>query len=163
MLGILSVPLAAILAVLAGWVSVSATSNPPGWEAGIARKVFAASLDRQAGKLQNPILPTSANLMAGMKFYREGCAGCHGDADKPSQWGTTGFYPRAPQFDAEKPRKPDWQMFWIVKYGVRYSGMGAWEKLASDDDIWKVVTFLSHLKTLPPDVEATWKRGQANN
>lgn len=155
--GILLIPLAAIMVSLFGWVSVSATSNPPRWEAFIARKAFATSIDRQAAKLQNPTSPTSVNLMAGLKFYRDGCAGCHGDAGKPSQWGTTGFYPRVPQFDSEPPLKPDWQMFWIVKHGVRYSGMGAWENLTSDGDIWKVVTFLSHLKTLPPDVEAAWR------
>lgn len=48
-------------------------------------------------------------------------------------------------------------MFWIVKHGVRYSGMGAWGGLTSDDNIWKTVTFLSHLKSLPPDVEAEWR------
>jgi hypothetical protein len=53
--------------------------------------------------------------------------------------------------------KPEWQMFWIVKHGVRYSGMGAWGGLTSDDNIWKTVTFLSHLKSLPPDVEAEWR------
>ena len=155
--GILLIPLVAIMAYLLGWVSVSATSNPPHWEVFIARTALAASVGRQAAKLQNPTSPTNANLMAGLKYYRDGCAGCHGDVGKPSQWGATGFYPRAPQFDAEPPLKPDWQMFWIVKHGVRYSGMGAWENLASDNDIWKVVTFLNHLKSLPPDVEAAWR------
>ena len=161
--GILLIAVAAILVSLAGWISVSATSNPPRWEAFLAGKAFAASIDRQATKLQNPIPPTSVNLMAGMKFYRDGCAGCHGEASKPSRWGTTGFYPRAPQFDSEPPLKPDWQMFWIVKHGVRYSGMGAWQDLASDDDIWKVVTFLGHLKSLPPDVAEVWRGRQQSN
>lgn len=158
-LGVFLIPLVAAIASVLGMVSVSATSDPPRWEVLIVRKVLAASVERQAAKLQNPFPPTSANLTAGLKFYRNGCAGCHGDAGKPSQWGTTDFYPRVPQFDSDPPVKPDWQMFWIVKHGVRYSGMGAWGSLASDEDIWKAVTFLSHLKSLPPDVEAEW-RGQ---
>jgi len=159
LLGVFLIPLAAVIASLFGWVSVTATSDPPRWESFLARKAFAASVARQAPRLQNPIAPTSANLMFGMKFYRDDCAGCHGDAGKPSQWGTTDFYPRVPQFDSEPPVKPDWQMFWIVKHGVRYTGMGAWDALTSDDNIWKTVTFLSHLKDLPPDVEVAW-RGQ---
>jgi mono/diheme cytochrome c family protein len=94
-----------------------------------------------------------------MKMYRDGCAGCHGDAGKPSDWGTKDFYPRVPQFDAQPPQKPDWQLFWIVKHGVRYSAMGGWDGLLPDQKIWNIVTFLSHIRNLPPDVEAEW-RGQ---
>lgn len=161
LLGFLVIPVAALFALFQGWVSVSATSDPPRWESFLARKAFAASVARQAPRQQNPIATTSANLMFGMKFYRDGCAGCHGDAGKPSRWGTADFYPRVPQFDSEPSLKPDWQMFWIVKHGVRYTGMGAWDSLTSDDNIWKTVTFLSHLKDLPPDVEAAWRGAPA--
>lgn len=157
LLGFLVIPVVALVALFQGWVPVSATSDPPRWESFLARKAFAASVARQAPRLQNPIAPTSANLMFGMKFYRNGCAGCHGDAGKPSRWGTEDFYPRIPQFDSQGSLKPDWQMFWIVKHGVRYTGMGAWDTFTSDDNIWKTVTFLSHLRDLPPDVEAQWR------
>jgi len=49
-------------------------------------------------------------------------------------------------------------MFWIVKHGVRYTGMGAWDKLLSDDEIWKVVTFLNHMEHLPPRVAEEFQR-----
>jgi mono/diheme cytochrome c family protein len=90
-------------------------------------------------KLQNPVQPNSGNLRVGMKIYRDNCVGCHGDSGKPSHWETTGFYSRVPQFALEPPLKPDWQMFWILKRGVRYTGMGAWEGEMSDDNIWTVV------------------------
>lgn len=162
LLGVVLIPFAALVASLSGWLSISATDNPPRWESFAAHKAFAAAIERQAPKQENPIQPTSANLIAGMKYYRNGCAGCHGDAGKPSQWGTSDFYPRIPQFDSDPPHEADWQMFWIVKHGVRYTGMGAWDTLASDEDIWKAVTFLSHLKNLPPDVEAQWRGSQAS-
>jgi len=44
------------------------------------------------------------------------------------------------------PLKPEWQLFWIVKHGVRYTGMGAWENLMSDDKIWSVVVALYQLR-----------------
>jgi mono/diheme cytochrome c family protein len=86
------------------------------------------------------------------------CAGCHGDADGPSQWGTTSFYPSVPQFAQQPPRLTAPQMFWIVKHGVRYTGMGAWNGLLSDDEIWKVVTFLNHVEHLPPRVAEEFQR-----
>jgi len=66
-------------------------------------------------------------------------------------------YPRVPQFDTEPRLRSDWQMFWIVKWGIRYTGMGAWEGEMSDEKIWMVVTFLSHLHDLPPDLQAEWR------
>ena len=96
-------------------------------------------------------------MRLGLKIYRDGCSGCHGDAGNPSRWGMTGFYPRVPQFDVEYPRKPEWQLFWIVKHGVRYTGMGAWEGLMSDAKIWAVVGFVSHLNHLPPALDADWR------
>jgi hypothetical protein len=39
---------------------------------------------------------------------------------------------------------------------VRYSGMAAWDGEIPDEKVWQVVTFLSRLRNLPPDVEADW-------
>ena len=49
-----------------------------------------------------------------MKFYINGCAGCHGDGNQRSTWGTTSFFPRVPQFGTRAPSRPDWQIFWIA-------------------------------------------------
>jgi hypothetical protein len=35
--------------------------------------------------------------------------------------------------------------------------MGAWDRLLSDEDTWRVVSFLSRLSGLPPSVDAVWK------
>src|SRR5215469_1334801 len=140
-----------------GWIPVMATSDPPHWESVVGRRALDSATARQAPKLQNPVPPTEDNLRLGLKLYRDGCSGCHGDAGNPSLWGMTGFYPRVPQFDAAHPHKPEWQLFWIVKHGVRYTGMGAWESLMSDEKIWAVVGFLSHLENLPPEVDADWR------
>ena len=48
-------------------------------------------------------LPSSDVLRAGLKVYRDGCSGCHGDYQKPSYRGTTAFYPRVPQFAPHTP------------------------------------------------------------
>ena len=106
---------------------------------------------------------TDENLLAGMKIFKDACSGCHGDPNASSDYGAS-FYPHVPQFALNPPGKPDWQLFWIVRNGVRYSGMSAWDgqwqndKAVSDDHIWKVVTFLSRLNSLPPSVNAEWHR-----
>jgi len=53
-------------------------------------------------------------------------------------------------------------MFLVVRNGIRYSGMGAWKDLISEEDTWKVGLFLSNLKSLLPAVRSEWE-GNAKN
>jgi hypothetical protein len=48
-------------------------------------------------------------------------------------------------------------MFVVVKDGIRYTGMGAWDGMLSDDEIWKAVMFLSRVQSLPEPVAAAWR------
>jgi hypothetical protein len=50
-------------------------------------------------------------------------------------------------------------MFLVVRNGIRYSGMGAWKDLMSEEDTWNVVLFLSNMKSLPPTVRSEWEEG----
>jgi mono/diheme cytochrome c family protein len=95
-----------------------------------------------------------------MKIFREGCAGCDGDGLNRSTWGTTSFFPRVPQFATEPPNRPDWQIYWIVRNGIRNTGMGAWKQLLTDDQIWQVTGFVSHINSLPEDVSTAWHKRQ---
>ena len=70
------------------------------------------------------------------------------------------FYPRVPQFTDNQPHLSAPQMFVPIKDGIRYSGMGAWDGMISDEEIWKVATFLEHIGSLPAEVEANWKATQ---
>ena len=38
------------------------------------------------------------------------------------------------------------------------TGMPAWSKALSDQDIWKVTAFLSRIQKLPPGVQDYWKK-----
>jgi thiosulfate dehydrogenase len=155
--GFLILPLIVLIAASAGLWNSQATAEPSSMETRLARLAFSQSVRRQAPIQPNPVEANDQNLLDGLKIFRNDCAGCHGDYGKPSSWGTTSFSPRVPQFADEPPTSPEWQLFFIVKNGVRYSGMGAWDKQIPDEDIWKVVTFLTHLRSLPPQVQRRWQ------
>jgi mono/diheme cytochrome c family protein len=42
------------------------------------------------------------------------------------------------------------QLFWIVKNGIKMTGMPAWRDSMSDEQIWDVVGFLEAERRLPP-------------
>ena len=110
----------------------------------------------QARRLTNPIQPTVEELLLGLRIYRNNCAGCHGDGHEPSDWGKQ-FSPRVPQFTEHHPTKPDWQLFWILKNGVRDGGMGGWVGQLPDERLWRAITFLAHLDSLPAAVDSAWR------
>ena len=143
-----------------GWWPVSATAVPSHWESALGQAMLQASLSHQATGLTNPIQPSIEVLLTGLKIFKMNCAGCHGSRGQPSQWGTQNFYPRVPQFAHNPPHLSTPQMFIAIKHGIRYSGMGAWNGMMSDDEIWKVATFLEHIGSLPPEVEANWEKTQ---
>jgi mono/diheme cytochrome c family protein len=148
---------AAVLSARLGWWPVAATTRPPQLESALSQSVLSASLSRRASGLTNPVQPSNDILLAAQKMFKMNCAGCHGTPGQPSQWGAQNFYPRVPQFGDQPPKLTAPQMFVAIKCGIRYTGMGAWNGMMSDEDIWKLATFLEHIGSLPQEVQANWK------
>ena len=131
---------------------------PVGWlESRIAMPALDSAVDRRAPETHNPIQPTDANLIAGMKIYQSNCAGCHGDIQHPHAAFGDAFYPRAPQFVEDAPDMPENQNLYIIQHGIRLSGMPAWKEVLSAQEIWQVTTFLSHMDKLRAPVSEAWK------
>lgn len=127
----------------------------------IAMPALDAAVDRRAPQARNPLQPTDANLIAGMKIYQSNCAGCHGDIQHPHTAFGDVFYPRVPQFAEDAPDMLENQNFFIIQHGVRLSGMPAWNTTLSKQQIWQVTMFLSHMDKLPAQVSEQWKTAAA--
>jgi mono/diheme cytochrome c family protein len=144
--------------VLLGFLPTRANSTPPEMELHLAMSALDNSVDRHAPRLNNPVPPTDENLIAGLKIYTMNCAECHGGIDrKPADLGLS-FYPPAPNFVLDPPDDPEWHVFYVIRTGVRYTGMPAWDKMLSEPDIWKVTAFLTRMEKLPPAVQDYWKK-----
>jgi mono/diheme cytochrome c family protein len=160
-LGVVVTLLVAVLIGLAianlGLIPTNADAVPPALERRLAMTAMDASMDRHAPRVSNPVTPTDENLIDGMKIYTMNCSVCHGTLDnKPSPLEKS-LYPPAPQLILDPLDDPEWHIYYAVRTGVRYTAMPAWSKALSDQDIWKVVAFLSRIQKLPPKVQDYWK------
>lgn len=160
-LGIIFTVLVLILgglgAATLGFIPTSANVTPPHWEHHLANTAVDASMERHAPHVNNPLTPTDQNFEDAMKLYTMNCALCHGGLDrKPADIGKS-FYPPAPNLVSHPPDDPEWHTFFTIRTGVRYTGMPAWDKTLSDQDMWKLSMFLSHMEKLPPTVQEYWK------
>jgi len=143
-----------------GFAPIAADQPPDPVEKLVLGAALDPSVDRHAAHVPNPVPPTDQNLIEGMQVYLMNCSTCHGGLDrKPSALGRS-LYPPAPQFIARGRaiRDPEWQTFYVTQKGIRRTGMAAWEKMLSADELWKVTAFLTRLDKLPPAVKQRWSQ-----
>src|ERR1700686_5512214 len=140
-----------------GFIPTNANAVPPRWETRIASTAVDASMERHAPHVTNPVPPNDQNYIDGMKLYTMNCALCHGGLDRKPDPLSKSLYPPAPNLVADPPDDPEWHIFYTFRTGVRYTGMPAWDKTLSEQDMWKITMLLSHLDKLPPGAQEYWK------
>jgi mono/diheme cytochrome c family protein len=52
---------------------------------------------------------------------------------------------------------PQGHTFWIIKNGIRLTGMPAWQGALSDQQIWSLALFLNQMDKLPPAAQQAWE------
>ena len=139
-----------LLFALEGFVSMRADKPPTGMEKSLAGRAMDASIARDAPKATNPVTADEANLVLGARLYRDHCTLCHGDLAHPKSLLADSLNPPPPQFMNDMADMPDYQNFYILQHGIRWTAMPGWKNVLTDQQIWQLVTFLSHMHELPP-------------
>ena len=82
--------------------------------------------------------------------FADHCASCHAnDGSGGTELGQN-LYPKAPDMRLDATQAlSDGELYWIIKNGVRLTGMPAWGAPGNDDgNTWKIVHFIRRLKDL---------------
>src|SRR5579864_8144882 len=128
--------------------SVTALNEPGKTETFLATKAkhFLVSRGSRQG-IPNETLKTPVSVAEGDKLYGAECAMCHGmNARTPTDTGRW-MYPRAADLTSSDVQGySDPELFWIVKNGIRLSGMPAFGEVESEEHIWSLVHYLRSLK-----------------
>src|ERR1700728_3391088 len=160
-LGAISCPTILVVATLGlamlGFFPTRANVAPPRLEGRMANQARDASMERHAPRVTNPLTASDQNLIDGMKIYYVNCSLCHGSLDRKPAALAKNFYPPVPNLISDPPDDPEWHIFFTIRTGSRFTGMPAWEGVLSEQDMWKLTSFLSHIDKLPPPVQDYWK------
>lgn len=133
---------------LSGMVSIAASTGhfaPVGWflnwtmRNAVARQSLTISVPEDID-LYDPALVQRA---AG--HFTTGCAPCHGAPGVPQSPVSLSMTPHPPRLAERVGDWKDRELFWIVQYGIKYSGMPAWVTQERDDEVWAQVAFLRAL------------------
>jgi mono/diheme cytochrome c family protein len=139
---------AAVMILGLAQIKLDALHEPSRLETFFATKVKRILVARSS---RRGIPPAPTDLQASIKegdtVYGTDCAACHGlDGHTPTDTGRW-MYPRASDLTSpEVQQYSDRELFWIVKNGIRLSGMPAFGKVESDDHIWNLVHYLRTLR-----------------
>jgi cytochrome c553 len=136
------------LVVVSGVVPIKASSGHfkvTEWFLSFAmkRSVATHSLGIEAPALQDPRL-----IVMGAGHYEGGCKPCHGAPGQRIPVIAQHMTPPPPELAQHMKQWDDGELFYIVRHGVKLTGMPAWPATSRDDEVWGVVAFLRKLPSL---------------
>lgn len=143
--------LAALFVVYTGVYNVAATEEHASLTRWAFDTTFHNSVDRRAEEIAAPENLTPAMAAAGASAYKSMCQHCHaGPGVERASW-ASGMRPRPPHLtEAAAEWKPA-EVFWIVKHGVKMTGMPAFGPTHDDQTLWNLVAFVKDLPAMTPE------------
>src|ERR1039457_6889883 len=132
---------------------LSARKKPSNLEYAIANFALALSIQSHQKTLKNPLSITPAGLGEARKHYMDHCAPCHAKDGSGKTEMSAGMSPEVPDLRAAHIQKlTDGELFYIIKNGVRFTAMPAWDM--SDQHNWRLVALIRRLPNESPSGQA---------
>lgn len=133
----------------------SARSEPSRTETMMATYARNTAMPRSAKRLKNPVVFTPDVQREAMAHFADHCAVCHADNGSGQTMFGKGMYPKPPDLRLSRSQKmTDGEIFYIIENGIRMSGMPAFGGAGTEEDSWKLVSFIRYLPRLTATEEA---------
>jgi cytochrome c553 len=129
----------------AGIVTVAATSGHSALVEWVLTVGMKRSVERYARLIEAPPLDDPALVYRGMRFFETDCVPCHGAPGVRRDDANDHLLPIPPELSKLLGEWRPRELFWIVKHGIKATGMPAWGPTHRDDEIWSVVAFMRAL------------------
>lgn len=129
--------------IYSGLYNVAADDEHSGPVEWVLRTTQSRSVHRRAEEVRPPAWMASPGpdvLRRGLLHYEESCAVCHGAPGVPISPIGQGLNPPPPEL-SEHAEEPG-ESFWIIKHGIKMTGMPAFGPTYSDEEIWAIAAFL---------------------
>lgn len=147
----LIVAIVAAVWYVAAHADISALPEPGRLETSLATRVRNWLIYRESRR-PLPLAPAlnASAISAGATTFGMACANCHGqDGRTPTPIGRS-MYPRvvdlaSPQVQSLSNR----ELFWIIKHGIRLSGMPGFGRINTDQEIWQLTYYVRSLGKQP--------------
>jgi Cytochrome C oxidase, cbb3-type, subunit III len=136
-----------------GFYNVAATE--PHWKAtnlvlNLARN---RSVAAHSEGIRIPDLSDPVWVEEGFDHYRFTCRLCHAAPGLSSAEFAGGLYPRPPYLPSGEVQaaRTKAQLFWVIKHGIKMTGMPSFGPKHDDGHIWKLVAFAEKMGSMSPE------------
>jgi mono/diheme cytochrome c family protein len=90
----------------------------------------------------------SPDLDVGFEHFHEMCTGCHGAPGVEKSAVGRGLNPPAPDLSESAADLSPQEIFWILKHGVKMTGMPAFGPTHGDEKLWNITAFVKKLPSM---------------
>ncbi len=148
MFGILAAAGAALV-VYFGWYNVAAVAQHTLPVYTVLDIALHQAIRQRAKHIDPPPLDPS-QIERGFVLYHNQCVPCHGAPGIAPGDAGKGMLP-LPTNLAESARElTAGEIFWVLRNGIKMTGMPAWQFRFGDEELWAIVAFVKHLPSLSP-------------
>lgn len=155
--------IAALAVPLSGAIPIQASSRHWALTAWALDTIKRRSVATYSIRVAAPPLDDARLQVKGAALYERNCLPCHGSPETSPPPIPHGMTPHPPDLRAHVPRWKPRELFYIVKHGIKFTGMPAWPALERDDEIWAVVAFLRRLPDLGAAAYGEMARGDGDD
>ncbi len=131
--------------------NVSTLSPDPGFLRWIFSSTSDNSVKYHSNGIKVPSLTDSSMIAMGFDHYNDMCVTCHAGPGLEKSEAGIGIYPQAPNLARSAKQLPPQDLFWVIKNGIKSTGMPGFAKTHSDNRIWAMVAFLEKMKSMTPE------------
>lgn len=153
--------LVALTVAYSGAYNVAATED----HAAIVRWAFDTTMHNSVAARAEVIEvpPTEGDVAAGAVEYKAMCEHCHaGPGADRAPW-AQGMLPQPPHLTEHAEKWAPNQIFWLVKNGVKMTGMPAFGRSHEDHTLWNIAAFVKQLPGMTAQDYAAFDSGEGGS
>jgi len=144
--------IAGLLGIYSGRYNIAASVPHAAVTEALLNWTVERSIENHAGSVTVPEIFSNISFKEGFPPYDAMCIYCHGAPGIGRSEFGEGLYPMGPPLSQKTSDDEDVlsssELFWVIKNGIKMTGMPAFGKTHDDEEIWKIVAFLGVLPNL---------------
>jgi len=149
-----------LLYIFSGTYDISQLTPHNGLTKWVIKKTTHASIE---SRMKENAVPSNINdstlIIEGFRHYDEMCTDCHGGPGVELDELAAGLYPKPPKIYKHATQEDPQEFFWIIKNGIKMTGMPAYSPTHTDEKIWAITAFVTgKLNKMSAEEYKDWRK-----
>lgn len=117
----------------------------------IINKTVDNSVKYHAELIEAPDMNDTSLISMGYNEYTHSCIGCHGAPGITKPKNAPAMYPHPPALERTATDWKPAELYWIIKNGIKMTGMPEFGSAKSNKQLWSLVAFVKKMTTMTPE------------